>query len=61
MITNVQLYRHGDRSPLHSYPTDPYNESTWPQGFGQLTTVRVFFVIIKISKYNKVYSVSQKK
>jgi len=58
MITNLQLYRHGDRSPVKSYPTDPYSESTWSQGFGQLTTVRVFFVITKISKYDNVRPVS---
>lgn len=36
-----QLYRHGDRSPVKAYPQDPYQESAWPQGFGQLSQVGI--------------------
>uniref|UniRef100_A0A8C5PVJ6 acid phosphatase n=1 Tax=Leptobrachium leishanense TaxID=445787 RepID=A0A8C5PVJ6_9ANUR len=33
----ILIYRHGDRSPVHTYINDPYQESSWPDGFGQLT------------------------
>ncbi|XP_070545318.1 prostatic acid phosphatase-like isoform X3 [Ptychodera flava] len=33
------LYRHGNRSPIEAYPTDPNPPSTWPQGYGQLTNI----------------------
>lgn len=34
------IYRHGDRAPVGTYPTDSYREeSFWPEGWGQLTDI----------------------
>lgn len=34
------LYRHGDRNPVTTYPTDPYaSPSFWDTDWGQLTNV----------------------
>lgn len=34
------IYRHGDRTPVDPYPTDPWrNESLWPVKFGELTNI----------------------
>jgi len=37
-LTQSQIWRHGDRAPIFTFPTDPNKEDAWPQGFGQLTT-----------------------
>ncbi|WKX93343.1 hypothetical protein Q1695_010973 [Nippostrongylus brasiliensis] len=31
------VWRHGDRAPTMTYPTDPHQESSWPNGWGELT------------------------
>ncbi|CAH3021129.1 unnamed protein product, partial [Porites evermanni] len=36
-LFSLQVYRHGNRSPTHIYPNDPYKEDAWPQGLGMLT------------------------
>lgn len=39
LVYATVLFRHGDRSPIKAYPTDPHQEGDWPQGFGQLSQV----------------------
>lgn len=37
-MAQFQLYRHGDRTPVEPYPSDPYRDPKyWPTGWGQLT------------------------
>ncbi|XP_038216551.1 prostatic acid phosphatase-like [Zerene cesonia] len=34
------IFRHGDRTPVDTYPTDPWrNQSFWPVKFGELTNL----------------------
>ncbi|XP_069805184.1 testicular acid phosphatase homolog isoform X1 [Dendropsophus ebraccatus] len=37
----VVIYRHGDRSPIDTYPTDTYKEKVWDNGLQQLTQVGI--------------------
>ncbi|XP_018561248.1 prostatic acid phosphatase-like [Anoplophora glabripennis] len=38
LLSLIQVYRHGERSPIVFFPTDPYQDASyWNTGFGQLT------------------------
>ncbi|OWA53147.1 putative Lysosomal acid phosphatase [Hypsibius exemplaris] len=34
----IVVYRHGDRTAMGTYSTDPHSVSIWPEGLGQLTS-----------------------
>ncbi|OWF55488.1 prostatic acid phosphatase-like [Mizuhopecten yessoensis] len=38
LVLAQAVFRHGDRSPTHSFPKDRYQDH-WPQGLGQLTKI----------------------
>ncbi|XP_049825128.1 prostatic acid phosphatase isoform X2 [Aethina tumida] len=39
-LIQVQIFRHGDRTPMETYPNDPYKDKLWAQEDpGQLTNV----------------------
>lgn len=45
------IFRHGDRNPTESYPTDPYNDlKYWPGGWGALTN-KGKLQMFKLGKY----------
>ena len=33
LIAGHVLFRHGDRTPITTYPTDPMKEKDWPNGY----------------------------
>uniref|UniRef100_A0A0K8V6W7 Lysosomal acid phosphatase n=1 Tax=Bactrocera latifrons TaxID=174628 RepID=A0A0K8V6W7_BACLA len=42
LIFSHVLFRHGDRTPIEPYPTDPWkNREYWPVGWGELTNVSI--------------------
>lgn len=47
---HLQLYRHGDRTPVGRYKNDPYNETSWPVPYGQLTNVSKDILQFAVSK-----------
>ncbi|KHN84829.1 Lysosomal acid phosphatase [Toxocara canis] len=36
-VSEYLVWRHGDRAPVRSYPTDIHQEGAWPHGWGELT------------------------
>uniref|UniRef100_A0A803SPT5 acid phosphatase n=1 Tax=Anolis carolinensis TaxID=28377 RepID=A0A803SPT5_ANOCA len=36
-----QVFRHGDRTPISTFPTNPVKEDVWPQGYEQLTKIGI--------------------
>jgi len=40
------IFRHGDRTPLRRYATDPYPESAFPEGYGNLFNRRKQRILI---------------
>ena len=41
VYTCMQVFRHGDRSPVYAFPKEWCDECYWPQGLGQLSIVSV--------------------
>ncbi|XP_016850163.2 prostatic acid phosphatase [Anolis carolinensis] len=37
----VTVFRHGDRTPISTFPTNPVKEDVWPQGYEQLTKIGI--------------------
>ena len=45
------LFRHGDRTPIAAYPTDPWKDFPWPGGWGQLTSRHAWLIIDSFTGY----------
>lgn len=46
LIFATVLYRHGDRTPIETYKSDPWGGAEhWPEGWGQLTAVSTIMCV----------------
>ncbi len=49
------VYRHGERTPINPYPTDPYKDKKfWPIGFGQLTDkvkMKRYYIMVSLMAF----------
>nr|CAD7437444.1 unnamed protein product [Timema bartmani] len=54
-VFSTQFFRHGDRTPLETYPNDPYNavDIYWPEGLGQLTEQQYAIGQYLLSRYTR--------
>jgi hypothetical protein len=43
------VWRHGDRTPAGTFPNDIYQEDHWYQGWGALTPVGIFKMILSLN------------
>ena len=50
----IILFRHGDRSPISTYRTDPYKNYPWIGGFLALQPVNYFFFLLHKPTVNKI-------
>ncbi|CAF3024969.1 unnamed protein product [Rotaria socialis] len=41
LVAGHVIFRHGDRTPVTTFPTDPVKPSDWPNGLGQLTSTGI--------------------
>ncbi|GMS90741.1 hypothetical protein PENTCL1PPCAC_12916, partial [Pristionchus entomophagus] len=49
------LYRHGDRTPVGTYPTDPYQKKFWDVPWGELTKTGMHQQFLQGQRLKRLY------